>query len=136
MLSILIPVFAAALASMLVSMFYYSQSMMGEAWMKEARVTEEDIINQADEMGPLMVSSFILSLCSAVVMYVIFDAIPVTSIKEAVIYALLLWAGFFCVTNISHMLFEQSNPKLLWIKCGHQLISFVVMGIVIVLLSF
>lgn len=123
-------VIVAALSSMVVGSVWYARPVFGNWWMKAAKVEPT-----GKPVAPLLIIALIVSLISASVLA---GAVAIAQhfyegnfLLNAVLTAVILWAGFTAARIITHDGFE-GRPKLLTLlTIGHELVTFVIMGLII-----
>ena len=123
-------VILAALSSMVVGSVWYARPVFGTWWMKVARVEPT-----GKSVAPLVIIALAVSLVSALVLA---GAVAIAQhfyggsfLLNGVLTAVILWAGFTAARIITHDGFE-GRPKLLTLlTIGHELVTFVIMGLII-----
>lgn len=124
-------VLAATAFAVVLGVLWYSQYVLGKAWMKEVGKTMEDIQKQAGAIYLLTM------LCWLVVAYILAHFVQYAAADtwtEGAITGLWAWAGFVFPTNTIHALFSGRSRKLLAIDLGYSFVGLIGMGIVLVLL--
>lgn len=123
-------VLVAAISSLVVGSVWYAPPVFGKWWMKAARVE-----STGKPVAPQIIIALIVSLISA---FVLAGAVAIAQhfyegsfLLNAILTAVILWAGFTAARIITHDGFE-GRPKLLTLlTISHELVTFVVMGLVI-----
>jgi hypothetical protein len=119
----------AAVVSMFIGMFWYSQMLFGKTWMAAIGKTEEDI--KKASTGPLYVINTVANLILAYVLaWATRYAGAVNAIDGAKI-GIWVWLGFVVTTLLPVYLFEMRPIKTYFIYIGYQLISLIIMGIIL-----
>lgn len=129
----------AAITSMVVGFIYYSPFVVGKPWMKLMGYKEGDMKPKNDEMAKLYGTSFVLSLVTAFVLSHIIAMSEAyfnySMVQTGLTSAFWVWLGFVMPVQMTDVLFSKKPIKLFAINTGYQLISVLVMGLVIGLLS-
>ena len=128
-------VLAATLSTMVVGSIWYARPVFGNWWMAKARVVPGGSL-----VFPL-VATLIVSFISAVVLagaisivYVFYG--ETNFLLDAVLTALIFWAGFTAARFITHDAFENRPKLLTLLTISHELVTFLVMGLVIGLFGY
>lgn len=117
-------VLVSGLAAMALGGLWYSPAFLGNLWMKEAKLTEEDMKNASPAKA--MTSAFILTLIMAFNL-AIFLSGPADFIWGMTVGA-LAGIGWVALSTGINYLFEGKSFKLFLINGGYQAISFIIMG--------
>lgn len=128
-------VLLAAVASMAIGFFWYSQAFLGKPWMKEKGFTKESLKKAQAEMGKLYGLSFVIALISG---YVLAHVMGLSSafygysaVQTGLTSAFWMWLGFMMPVQVAATIFGEKKWKLLGIDTGYQLASVLAMGLVI-----
>ncbi|ANJ26439.1 DUF1761 domain-containing protein [Agromyces aureus] len=123
-------VLLATLSTMIVGSFWYTPAVFGNYWMRVAKVDMED----RSAVGPILTTllvSFISAWVLAVAVTVVWTALGGSFLLVALTTALLGWAGFTAARFITHDAFEGRPAGLTILNIAHELVTFVVMGLII-----
>jgi hypothetical protein len=127
-----IGVLLAAVSSMVVGSIWYARPVFGNTWMKLAKVKMD---GDKDKMWLPILITFILSLITAYVLahvsYLSNSFFHNTFLQDSVATAFWMWLGFTAARIYTHDLFEGRPTKLTVITVSHELVTFLVMGLVI-----
>jgi hypothetical protein len=122
-------VLVAALSTMVVGSIWYARPVFGTWWEKAARVQQP-----ANAVFAIIVT-VIVSLVSA---WVLAGAAAIAHefyggsfLVNTMVTAIILWAGFTAARFITHDAFENRPKLLTLLNISHELVTFVVMGLVI-----
>jgi hypothetical protein len=122
-------VLVAALSTMVVGSIWYARPVFGTWWEKAARVQRP-----ANAVSAIIVT-VIVSLVSA---WVLAGAAAIAHefyggsfLVNTMVTAIILWAGFTAARFITHDAFENRPKLLTLLNISHELVTFVVMGLVI-----
>ncbi|MBM7505937.1 DUF1761 domain-containing protein [Agromyces aurantiacus] len=124
-------VLLATLSSMAVGAIWYARPVFGTRWAKLARV---DMDRGGNAVLPLVVTllvSFISAWVLAGASTISWHFYGGSYFMSALFTALILWAGFTAARFITHDAFEGRPSTLTIINIAHELVTFVVMGIII-----
>ncbi len=125
-------VLLATLSSMVVGFIWYSRPVMGNRWMKLTGITEEQI-----QKSPIpayiatIVASFVTALVLAGAASISQAYYGGSSLANALITALILFAGFTAARFITHDAFDRRPWSLTQLNLGYELITLVVMALII-----
>jgi hypothetical protein len=129
-------VLLAAVSSMVVGSIWYARPVFGNTWMKLAKVKMD---GDKDKMWLPILITFILSLITAYVLahvsYLSNSFFHNTFLQDSVATAFWMWLGFTAARIYTHDLFEGRPTKLTVITVSHELVTFLVMGLVIVMVG-
>jgi hypothetical protein len=125
-------VILATLSSMVVGSIWYTPKVFGDRWMRLAKVTPSG--RAADAVLPIVVTVFV-SFATA---WVLAGA---TAISwhfyggefwwNAIVTAVVLWAGFTAARFITHDAFERRPSSLTVLNIAHELVTVLIMAIII-----
>lgn len=127
----LFAILVAAIASMLIGMWYYSSLGFGKQWMNllgwnKNKIDEE----QKKGMGKPMIVAFLAQLLIALVLKMFMKAFP-QGIIWALVASIIAWAGFVLTTSVSDVIWEGRKPGLWVLHNAYRLIAFIVMGFIL-----
>ncbi|GGI45876.1 hypothetical protein BCL57_001517 [Agromyces flavus] len=121
----------ATLSSMAVGAIWYARPVFGNRWANLARV---DMDRGGSAVMPLIVTlivSFVSAWVLAGASTIAWHFYGGSYLMSALFTALILWAGFTAARFITHDAFEGRPSTLTIINIAHELVTFVVMGIII-----
>jgi cation transport ATPase len=125
-------VLLAAVASMAVGSVWYAKPVLGDTWMKLAKVKMN---NDKNKMWMLLGLTFLLALLTAYILahvtYLSSKFFGDSYLQSALTTAFWAWLGFTAARIYTHDLFEGRPQKLTLITVSHELFTFLVMGLVI-----
>lgn len=126
----------AALSTMVVGSVWYTPKAFGNLWMKLARVDKK----AASKAGAYPI--VITLLVSFVTAYILAHVAALSNafygnsfLQDTLTTALWVWLGFTAARFITHDAFEVRRKKLTLINVSHELVTFMVMGLVIGLMG-
>ena len=132
----LLGILIAAVAGMVVGMFWYSPNVFGRKWMKYLGMSKRKM-KEAQEKGMLvpMLFGFVGQLLTAGMLSVFMGYAGAASIPAGLLVAFLLWLGFIATTQIGVVLWEQKPWGLYLLNSSYSLTVLLVMSIVLQLLG-
>jgi sterol desaturase/sphingolipid hydroxylase (fatty acid hydroxylase superfamily) len=127
-----VAVIVAAVVSMVIGFFWYSESLFGKHWMKYMKFTKKDV-NKAKEkgMGKTMLTMFITTLIMAYILAHFIKILGIDTMSGGVQVAFWIWLGFLATTQLGAVLWENKPLGLYYINTGHSLVSMVIMGAIL-----
>lgn len=130
----LVPVFVAALATMVVGFIWYSPMLFAKPWTILMGFDPNDKAKM-DEMrkgaGKTYGLAFLASLASAFVLAKIIDVTTVNSALYGMKVGFAVWLGFVTTVQLTAALFGRQPSKLYLINTGYQLVCYLVMGAIL-----
>lgn len=126
----------ATLSTLVVGSVWYTPKVFGNAWMKLAKVD----MKQAEKAGmkPILITivvTFITAYVLAHVAYLSNQFFGNSFLRDTLSTAFWLWLGFTAARIITHDVFENRPAKLTAMNVAHELVTFVVMGVIIGLMK-
>ena len=125
-------VILATLSSMIVGSIWYTPRVFGNYWMKAAGVTPSG--KTSDAVGPIVVTvlvSFVTAWVLAGATFIAWDFYGGSFLWNAIVTAIVLWAGFTAARFVTHDAFDQRPPGLTVLNIAHELVTVVIMAIII-----
>ena len=127
-----IAVILAMLSSLVVGSIWYTPKVFGNYWMKLSGITPSG--KASDAVRPIIVSA-IVSFISAWVLAgaadISFHFYGGSFLGNAILTAVILWAGFTAARFITHDQFDKRPWQLTVLNCTHELVTLVVMAVII-----
>jgi hypothetical protein len=127
-------VLVATLSTMVVGSVWYARPVFGNWWMKQARVE-----TGGSAVVPILVTlvvSFISALVLAGAVAIAYHFYGGSFLANSVLTAIILWGGLTAARIITHDAFEGRPRLLTLLTISHELVTFLVMGLVIGLFGF
>jgi uncharacterized protein YacL len=127
-----IAVIGASITSMIIGFIWYGP-MFGKAWMKEMRITQQNI-DKAKKQGMMKqyIGMFIGAIISAYVLAnIIFFVGAMGNLTAGAITGFWIWLGFIATVLLGGVLFENKTTKWYMIVAGYQLVNFLIIGAII-----
>jgi hypothetical protein len=129
-----IAVLLAGISSMAVGAVWYAKPVFGRTWMRLVKLDDDDVAGNA--ALPLVIT-FIVSLVTALVLAGAtwlahdFYGSDGSFLLEALLTAVILWAGFTAARLLTHDLFERRPVRLSLLNLAHELVTVLVMAVII-----
>ena len=121
-----IAVIIAALSTFMIGGAWYSPLMFSKKWMKEAKISEDDLKEgQAKVFGLSFIFSFIAALVLAMFLG------PEADILFGLTAGFMIRFAWVLLSMGTTYLFERKSFTLLAINGGYHVVSFMVMGTII-----
>lgn len=134
-------VLLAALSTMVVGSIWYAQSVFGKVWMelvhldqrkKELKIGKKDEGKAAGKaIGITLVVSLVTAYVLAHVTFLANHFFQHSFMQDALATAFWMWLGFVATRFITHDAFEMRPVKLTLMNVSHELVTFMVMGLII-----
>jgi hypothetical protein len=125
-------VILATLSTMVVGSIWYTPKVFGNYWMRAANITPSGKVS--DAVRPIIVTvivSFITAWVLAGAAYISWDFYGGSFFVNALVTALILWAGFTAARFITHDAFDGRPTGLTVLNVAHELVTIVIMAIII-----
>jgi len=130
-------VLAATASSMVVGSIWYAQGVFGKVWAKLAKI-KVDKANKGNMAKPI-ITTLIVSLITAYVLahvtYLSNQFFQHTFLHDALLTSFWMWLGFTATRFITHDAFEGRPSTLTALNISHELVTFMVMGLIIGLIG-
>jgi hypothetical protein len=125
-------VLLATLSSMIVGSIWYTPKVFGNYWMRAAKVTPS---GKAKDAAVPIVTTVIVSFITAWVLsgatFISQNFYGGSFLVNALVTAIVLWAGFTAARFITHDAFDQRPSGLTVLNIAHELVTIVIMAIII-----
>lgn len=125
----------AALSTMVVGSVWYAPKVFGERWMKLARLDKKNLADPKKAILTALVVSFVTAYVLSVAAYVTNSFFGHSYLYDALTAALWLWAGCTAARFVTHDAFENRPRELTIMTITHELVAFLIMGLIIGLLA-
>lgn len=125
-------VIAATLSSMLVGSIWYTPKVFGNYWMAKSGVTPSG--NSKDAIKPIVITllvSFVTAWVLAGAIYISFEFYGGSFLVNALVTAIILWAGLTAARFITHDAFDGRPTGLTVLNVAHEFVTLVVMALII-----
>ncbi|APX01759.1 MULTISPECIES: DUF1761 domain-containing protein [Arthrobacter] len=125
-------VLVATLSTMVVGSVWYTPKVFGNYWMRVAKVSPSG--KAKDAVKPILITlavSFVSALVLAGSVAIAQEFYGGSFLGNSLITAVILWAGFTAARFITHDAFEGRPAGLTALNCAHELVTYLVMGLVI-----
>ncbi len=129
-------VILATVSSMVVGAVWYARSVFGNTWLKLVKLNESQLQKGASKAITItVIVSFITAYILAHVSYLSHAFFRHSFLQDAISTAFWMWLGFVACRFITHDAFEKRPIRLTLINIAHELVTLLVMGAIIGLLS-
>jgi hypothetical protein len=125
-------VVVATLSTLVVGSLWYTPKVFGNYWMRVAKVSPSG--DAKDAVKPILITlavSFVSALVLAGSVAIAQEFYGGSFLGNSLITAVILWAGFTAARLITHDAFEGRPAGLTALNCAHELVTYLVMGLVI-----
>ncbi len=127
-----VAVLLATVASMFVGFVWYAKPVFGKMWQDLVKLSDKDQQKGAAmAIGQALVAGVFTAYILAHVTYISQTFFGVSYMESALNTAFWLWLGISATTIVTHNAFEQRRKKLTLLTVAHQLVTFLVMGLVL-----
>jgi hypothetical protein len=130
-------VILATLSTMAVGWIWYTPKVFGNKWEKLARIDSKNRASAGKAIGITLVVSLISASVLAYVTYLsnsYNNFFGNSFLQDALTTAFWVWLGFTATRFVTHDAFEKRPWQLTLINAAHELVTFMVMGLIIGLL--
>lgn len=127
-----VAVLLATLSTMVVGSVWYTPKVFGNTWMKLAGLKQKDL--EKNGIKPIVITVFVSLITAYVLAHVAFlsnQFFKHSFLQDSLTTAFWLWLGFTAARIITHDAFEGRPKKLTLLTISHELITFMVMGLII-----
>jgi len=122
----------ATLSTMLVGSIWYTPKVFGNTWMKLAKIKPTG--KASDAAGAMILTLFVSFISAYVLAHVVALAHHFYGnswMQDSLSTAFWVWLGFTATRFITHDAFEMRPKALTFLNITHELVTFMVMGLVI-----
>ena len=131
-----VPVFVAAVATMIIGFLWYSPLLFARPWMRAMGYDPDDKAKLAEMQkgaGLMYAGAMLASLMSAFVLAKIVEITTVNTALYGMKVAFAIWLGFVTTVQFTAFLFERKPFQLYAINTGYQLVCYLAMGAILAL---
>lgn len=125
----------AMVSSMVVGMVWYARPVFGNKWMKLAKV---DMDKNASAVVPIVLTAVLSLLTAYILACVAFLCQHFYGngfLEASLTAAFWMWLAFTAARMVTHDLFEGRPATLTVLNIAHELVTFMVMGLIIGLMG-
>jgi hypothetical protein len=130
-----VAVLLAMVSSMVVGSIWYAQGVFGKTWAKLAKVDTKKDVSPAKPIIVTMIVSLMTAYVLAHVTFLSYNFFSVSFLNAALTTAFWTWLGFTAARIITHDAFEGRPTTLTLLNITHELVTFLIMGLIIGLLG-
>lgn len=132
----ILAVLVAAVAAFVIG-FMWHGPLFGRQWIRMMGIPQSEVdAMQAKGMGPMiphMVAAFVQQIVVAFVVGIFIDALGIGDVKQALLFAALIWLGFIATTLLNGVLWEKRKLELYFFGITYHLVSLAVIALIMVL---
>lgn len=131
----LLAVVLAMVGSMVVGMVWYARPVFGNKWIKLAKV---DMNKNSSAVTPIVLTAVMSLLTAYILACVAFLCQHFYSnsfLEASLTTAFWMWLAFAAARMVTHDLFEGRPAALTILNIAHELVTFMVMGLIIGLIG-
>lgn len=121
----------ATLSTMIVGSVWYSPAVFGVKWQRWAKLDPKNMASAKYAIGITLVVSLISAYVLAHVSYLSNAFFGHSFLQDSLTTAFWVWLGFTAARIITHDAFENRRKKLTLLTISHELVTFMVMGLII-----
>ncbi len=121
-------VFVASITAMVIGTLWYSPLLFGKQWR---RLQNVPVANQNFQASKMIIE-FVSTLITAFVLSLFTVLLPPT-VYASIIFALVVWVGFYVTMLLSEVLWENKPFELFLLNGGMRLAILVSMTLILVL---
>lgn len=128
----------AALSTMVVGSVWYTPKAFGNTWMKLAKLDKKEL--EKNGVWPIVATLLVSLITAFVLAHFTFLAYQFyqqdySFLETSLITAFWAWLGFTAARFVTHDAFEGRRKKLTLLNVSHELVTFLVMGLIIGLMQ-
>jgi Protein of unknown function (DUF1761) len=130
----IVPVIAAAIATMVLGFLWYSPLLFARPWMRAMGYDPDDKAKLAEVQkgaGLMYAGAMLASLASAFVLAKVIEITTVNAALYGMKVGFAVWIGFVTTVQFTAFLFERKPFKLYAINTGYQLACYLAMGAIL-----
>ena len=125
-------VLLSGVASMVIGMIYYRDSLYGKEWKKLAKIDEKRFQKEMPKVMPwVFVGALVTAFVVAYFMFLYENFFHSSWLRAGVITSLIVWLGGAATTVYIHNSLDQRSNKLTAISLGNRLLSILAMGLIV-----
>jgi Protein of unknown function (DUF1761) len=121
-------VLVATLSAFVLGWIWYSRMMFGQVWMKQSKLSVEEI--QKGNKGMIFGGAFVFILIMAINLAFFLGSDPSVRFTKGLLYGFLTGVWIFCGIGVV-ALFEQKKAGYILINGGYMLVMLSLMGAII-----
>jgi hypothetical protein len=127
-------ILVAALAAFFVG-FMWHGPVFGKVWVNLMKITPQEMEagkkDMAKKMPLYMFLAFLQQVVTATVVAILAPVVGVSDAVSAILFAILLWLGFFVTTQLNAVLWEKRSVNLYLFEVAYHLVSLIVIALII-----
>ncbi len=126
-----IGILVSAVLSMVIGVIWYSPKVFGKEWAELTKISHVD----TQDKGQMYLCAFVNALVKSWVLAMVIDYASAFDMISGAVIGFWMWLGFVATTQFAGILWQRNPWKLFYINTGCMLVSFVIMGGAIGILS-
>jgi hypothetical protein len=126
-----IAILVVSVLCFLIGGVWYSPLLFVRAWMKEMKMTQEEMMAKSKGMARTMGCALLLTLASTVTLATLLSGCHVSGVVKGAAFGLLVGAGVLAAREGVNALFEQRTLRHFMIVAGHDVVLFVIQGAIL-----
>ncbi len=130
-------VFLAMASTMVVGTVWYTPAVFGKLWQRLIKMDEAKM-KQQSAAKPIIITLIVSTITAYVLAHVTYLShayFANSFLQDALTTAFWMWLGFTAARVITHDVFEGRPAQLTMLTVGHELVTFMVMGLIIGLMG-
>lgn len=134
----MLPVFLAAVATMVVGFLWYSPMLFARPWMRAMGYDPDDKAKLAEMKkgaGGMYALAFLASMVAAAMLSKIVEVTTVNSARYGMKVGLGMWVGFVMTVQLTDHVFTRKPARLFLINTGYQMVCYAVMGAIVAVMN-
>lgn len=127
----LIAIIAATVVTMAIATIWYSPSVFGKQWMKDAGITEDDIAAQKKGMWKRFLAAFVAQF---IVLYILAHLLVIADAFDGSTTAIgaSIWVTILvAATSMGAVIWEKKSLRYLFINVGYTAVTLIGGGTII-----
>lgn len=129
-----VAVVVAAVVYNVIGFAWYSDSLFGKQWRKEAGISKEQFEAGSKNMGKMFALMVPSSLIMAYVLSVVFVNFGAKDLSAALQGGFWIWLGFIATVMVNSVNYEGKSWNYFAITAGYQLVGLLAMGATLVMM--
>ena len=125
----ILPLIIGVVFNMILGMLWYSPVLFLNSWTKEAGLSKEDTDTSKGKMGKVYLLTGVFALITSYVIGFIMANMGIDSILNAILVAIMVWAGMSMPMMIKDWGFEKRSVKLGVINHSYELVVYVIVAV-------
>ncbi len=129
-------VLVAAVAAFVIG-FLWHGPLFGAQWIKMMGIPKSEVDAMKKKgMGPMvpsMIAAFVQQVVTAAIFAHLASVLSVTGVTQAIMFAVLIWLGFYVTTLLNAVLWEKRKMDLYLFEITYHLVALIAISLIVVL---